>query len=997
MTAIQFVPAGDCLLSHTVAAVEGLGDRDFRHVVTILPTGRLGHYLLAALAQSRGAIMPPTLHTVAGFFRTIDRLVPHEPMSSPQHLLPALAPAAATLWLKTLLGGQSQRRFRSLGPQHAGELMVFYKELIESGLWQDWFDALTQYVEEECYHHERHLDAVMARFVEVRTALTDWREQILSAGLTLQVDDEAARAQRVAEFIAAGGLQGKTVVVAGLTSMAASWLPVFTALAEHAEDCRFILPEPPKLIAAEQPMAPLLAAIQGDRDETAIELVSRPAKSRAAGDIVMVQAEDGSAEVDFVIRAITELLAEGLKPAQIAVLVPSESAYSGLLTARLSAAGATFAVNLAIAQPLSASVLGSWWLTLGTALAGGQSPLAVYHALRQPLTQRLIALIQGSDEPPASFGPSFWQTLYRLMTARQPLPAAIDFDQLTAQLTEQLTDRAPEDAAAWQRLADGYQQLLAASQGDDLLRQLKGWLTVTYEQAMAKTLRAKPLEQSAYTALRELLSSLSALPGMIAGRDALSRSELWAHVLESSQAMTIRVTGEPMADVQVLSLAEARWLPVQVAFVLGCNEGFFPRGLPSDELMTDTLKKRLGLKGWQGLEAMEDLSFSLLTARVPKVFLCRPLSFAGEETVPSRFVEKLTGERHHPLIKAAHCRSVPAGGRAAPPTTREPSVFGQVGAIPAGWRHTGDAPWLAKVSATAVDRFLSCPYRFALDSLTLNTVDSPFEDRAAIDQGTLLHSLFEQFHEGSAELELELAPLPKKLPAEKANDELRERFNRLVSAHLGEATTPDSVQLRTVAGPRYVEHLIGLSIVKSGELWLPSGQSERAFDGDEAGDSARIALAGAERQLRGQVDRLDMAAGGMVITDYKRDGVPKADANGRLPSAQLLLYAAGLASAGLADQEQMILGYWSILKGEWTAVAVGDGIKDAAKSRGLAKKGTPSIDSEWQLVEEHFAAKLQQVEAEGRYSADDAACGFCQYAGICRRGDPRVPAKEAAS
>lgn len=1024
MTFVKFVPKGACLIRHAATAVAALGERDLRHVVTILPTARLGHVLLAALAEQKGALMPPKLHTVAGFFRAIDRQ-----LDSAEPPLPALPPQAATLWLKALLSAehhrgsgrenQGLRRYKTLAPHHAGELLVFYKELIETGLWDTWFAALARYVEQECYHHEGHLEAVMARFVDIHGALTAWREQIIAAGWQPQVDDEAARAQRVAAFIQAGGLAGQTVVVAGLTSMAASWLPVFTALAEQGEDCRFILPEPPQLIAREHPMAELLAAVLGKEPaQQALSAGRQPAldaaysAKRAAEDIVMVEAEDGIAEVDFVLTTITELLAAdaSLKPAEIAVLVPSESAYSGLLTTRLT--GKAFAVNAAIAQPLSASALGSWWLSLCGALAAGTEPLALYHTLRQPFTQRLIHLLfppgsygpgsygSGTSDPctpdpgssgPGGLGPGFWQQVYRLITAAKPLPRMIDLNQLALAVAE----HRPQEAGAFRRLCQGYERLLALCGGGgaggtgsgagegpaSLLRPLQKWLTITYEQAMTKTLRAAPLEQSAFTALRELLAGLCHLD---LARQPLGPSELWAHIREASQAMTIRVTGEPMAGVQILSLAEARWLPMRVAFVLGCSEGFFPRGLPTDELMTDTLKKRLGLKGWQGLEAMEDLSFSLLTARVPKVFLCRSLSFAGEDKVPSRFIEHLQGQRHHPVI-------APQGG-SRPAPKRQDGVFAQIGAIPAGWHHDGAAPWLSRVSATAVDRFIGCPYRFAIDSLNLSCVDLPFDDTEAIDQGVVLHELFEQFHEGAPQLSLK--PLPRRLKVAEARARLTERFATLLTAHLGEQTSPDSAQLAAVGGPRYIDHLLSLCDQQGEDYRLPAGESERQFAGDGTGSAEPeaapvITLAGAKRHLRGQVDRLDLAAGGVVITDYKRDSIPKPSPSAGPASAQLLLYADGLAALGLADRERMILGYWSMLKGEWSPVAVGDEIREEAKARGLVKKTTPTIAQQWQLMEDHFRHREQQVDAAGRYLADDEACGFCRYGGLCRRGDPR--------
>lgn len=994
MTSSHFVPEGQCLLSHTVAHIARLAQQDFRQITVILPTGRLGHYVLGALAAQRGAIMPPKLHTLAGFFRDADPGAAD--MAGAAEPLPQ---AAAALWLKTILAEAKDRRH--VQPHHAGELMVFYKELIEANLWESWFEQLQDYVAGECFHHPIHLEAIMTRFEEVRAALGSWRQQLADHSLEPEPDGESARAERVARHISQGGLDDRIIVVAGITTMAPRWLPVFTALAERHPDCHFILPEPPALIASEQPMAPFLAAIGEGKG------LASPAPQRAAEDIVMVEAEDAIAEVDFVFGKIRELLTstDGLSPSHIAVLVPSESQYSGILTSRQR----DIPANLAIAQPLSASVIGSWWLTLAGGLSQGYAPLAIYDVLRHPLTAPLIAALGSakgsqkgsSNAPPATkakddrkpLPETFWHKVYSLLTTIKPLPERVNLSQFTAAFAERYPDR----AAPWQELAEGYdllQHQCHVDGGSGMLAQLSAWLKITFERSMSPALRATPLEQSAYSQIAALLNGLQRQPPP--GK-ALRPKELWAHLLEVSQGMTIRVTGEPMAGVQILSLAEARWLPVQVAFVLGCNEGFFPRALPADELITDGLKKRLGLKGWQGLEAMEDLSFSLLKARIPKVFLCRSQSFAGEDKVPSRFLEQLQGQGHHPVVQVAARSPAPQLAQAPQLTPATIATGHGEGRIPEAWR--GD--WLGSISATAVDKFLSCPFRYALDNLQLSRVESPFDDKTAIEEGVVYHRVFEQFHSGLAAIQL--PPLPEQLPAEEAAARLQERFRALLAHHLPEGyeSTPEGVQLLTVGIPRYIEHIIALSETmgqprgeqRGATLQLVRGESEREFSPQHA---TTFAIGGKERRLSGQVDRIDALPEVRVITDFKRDGVPKAAA-GELGSAQLLLYARGLEAATGMPTAQMILGYWSILKGEWLPLAVGEPLRDFAIAHGLATKKTPAIAELWQQLDSAFAEREEQVAEQQRYFAADGSCSFCPYDSFCRRHDPGMPLSQGMS
>jgi len=83
----------------------------------------------------------------------------------------------------------------------------------------------------------------------------------------------------------------------------------------------------------------------------------------------------------------------------------------------------------------------------------------------------------------------------------------------------------------------------------------------------------------------------------------------------------------PARGIQVLSIVEARYVPFQVAIIIGCTEGNFPKALPADNLVDDWLKQRIGLPGWKYVEALEDTTFHLLAARLPHL----ELTYAKEE------------------------------------------------------------------------------------------------------------------------------------------------------------------------------------------------------------------------------------------------------------------------------------------------------------------------------------------------------------------------------
>ena len=84
----------------------------------------------------------------------------------------------------------------------------------------------------------------------------------------------------------------------------------------------------------------------------------------------------------------------------------------------------------------------------------------------------------------------------------------------------------------------------------------------------------------------------------------------------------IRTKGEPLYGVQIVSLDEARHYPFEHVFILGCNEGSFPKPLPKDELVDNYLKLQIDLPGWEYLEKMEDQTFYMLERRIPYLYLC---------------------------------------------------------------------------------------------------------------------------------------------------------------------------------------------------------------------------------------------------------------------------------------------------------------------------------------------------------------------------------------
>ena len=163
-------------------------------------------------------------------------------------------------------------------------------------------------------------------------------------------------------------------------------------------------------------------------------------------------------------------------------------------------------------------------------------------------------------------------------------------------------------------------------------------------------------------------------------------------------------------------------------------------------------------------------------------------------------------------------------------------------------------------------------------------------------------------------------------------------------------------------------------------------------------------------RLRGYVDSLDDLGGVYLLTDYKRHSTPsKSDVKvGRSP--QLLLYANALAHLPMVRQiflrhgetpyplARLIVGYWSIIKGEWIGIAAGRDAKAMAQELGLLPKRSKESLEEFtdNLTAIWSWRHAQLFEQAGDFRPDPSECGYCAFAGVCRRDDPELaPAVKA--
>jgi len=470
----------------------------------------------------------------------------------------------------------------------------------------------------------------------------------------------------------------------------------------------------------------------------------------------------------------------------------------------------------------------------------------------------------------------------------------------------------------------------------------------------------------------------------------LNLSEFWTLIDERFLIADIRSIGEPLADLQVLSLAESRLFPFDTIFLIGCNEGTFPKALPQDELLDDYLKKRMGLPGWEALEAMEDQTFHLLKERIPQLVLSRALHYGSEPQVRSRFIEKLITEGDLEIIPISSHGSLlkPELPGEDDKNLMDVSLQPYVASCLEGMVSTQPGQLAQGVSASALEKLQRCPYRFLLDRLGIRDHKPlPFDDDTRVE-GEWLHGVLEAFFTGSYQNKFYLKPLHevcRKFDQKFCMDRLTSLTQLIGPA--GIHGTPLFHQLIRHSWPAFTRHIQRLYQ----EQWqaLSKGQREASFGQESCQYQASITLNQSERHLLGRIDSIDITDRLILITDYKRRSTPekKSIANGLSP--QLSFYCAALSQQQSMVREMILLGYWNVIKGEWIPIAAGKIAKEEALQRGLLNKSSRVFDlnSIQEATEKLWQWREQHITSQQRYYADPSECGLCDYQNICRRND----------
>jgi len=352
---------------------------------------------------------------------------------------------------------------------------------------------------------------------------------------------------------------------------------------------------------------------------------------------------------------------------------------------------------------------------------------------------------------------------------------------------------------------------------------------VTHEQA--------GLWRDAAAARQEFNAVLEALPELLGEARAVSLSTFWAQAQAVLQLSAHRPRDHRRNVVHVMDAYEARQWELPLVFVCGLLEKQFPRYHHEDPLLPDAARQQLRLGGIHLRTSRErDLEerflFHLVTTRATGQLVLSYPSYnaAGEENLPSFLLQEFL-EKENPAVEEAQ-GARPASPRAPAPPPR-PAISD------AALRDRLGAK-AARLSVTAIESFLQCPFQFfAAEVLELRERPvAPGERFDPLVQGTIVHRVL-------AEWILQEQPIEP-------------LFHRVFAEECARSRIP----------PGYRTEAVRLEMLESLRRILDSGEMRR-WEKIHAEQAFEIAIAG-QLCLTGRIDRLDVDARGRArLIDYK--------------------------------------------------------------------------------------------------------------------------------
>lgn len=514
------------------------------------------------------------------------------------------------------------------------------------------------------------------------------------------------------------------------------------------------------------------------------------------------------------------------------------------------------------------------------------------------------------------------------------------------------------NAGAAARLAVFVADLVAAT-ADPHDRTWTGW--AEWAGGLLRTYLGRPgrrwpdAEIEAHDRVLERLRALTELDTFPTPALPVSRIR-FLETLRAELAAVVGHTGQVGTGVFVAPLGALRGCTFHSVFVLGLADGRLPAGLQPDPLLPDATRVGVGLPRVAARLDRERTAFLAATTAATDsltVAYARSDPRAAQALQPSPWIATVVSEPLHEIPSftgAVATASTPASVAdlarqellrwrlaGADPLTHPTFVTGELrrgfGAIAArassdltaydGHIEVGTDPAHDPLgddrpqSATKLEQFATCPFRFFLASvLRLRPEESP-EEAESIDprnRGLIIHEVLDRFLRRRAQE----IPAPGVPWDDAAFDELQAVATEVIGEFevKGELGRPTLWRFEEPRLRRELGNVLIADAVIRGEYRSRPAHFEAGFGGTEAGSLPPVRVRVDESttvSFRGRIDRIDRTeSGGAVVFDYKTGRYTRSELEqsrvdgGR--KLQLAIY--GRAAREYAPSGEVDAAYW---------------------------------------------------------------------------------------
>ncbi|TCS71865.1 ATP-dependent helicase/nuclease subunit B [Sulfuritortus calidifontis] len=432
----------------------------------------------------------------------------------------------------------------------------------------------------------------------------------------------------------------------------------------------------------------------------------------------------------------------------------------------------------------------------------------------------------------------------------------------------------------------------------------------------------------------QLLALLRRLQGELQGDAAPYRFAEWRRWLMLQLDQATFVDARVESPVRFTHLRAARLREFNAVLILGADAGHLPETV-SPGLFNQAVRRELGLPGQAERESELQAALADVIGRTPRVAATWQAERDGEPLALSPWLETL--DLYHRACFGVSLKR-------SPPALVEPAAETALSAAEVPAPLADRLP--ERVTVSGWQSLVDCPYRFyARHLLGLNELDEVAEEMDKREYGTLIHAALAKFHEDHPVL----ADFDRATLAADLAGAVEEAFAEAgLTSYLAEAWRL-RWQRRQAA---YLDWALA---------WERAGHR---FAKAEAKTALAVGVGDAEIRLEGRLDRLDRAADGLAVLDYKTQSKASLSAKLKRPGEDVQLPCYAWLT------EAVEAGFVTLDEDKVTVLAWQEGLAEAAAAEAA-----------------RFQAVFAALAGGAALPAQGAGpvCDRCEMRGLCRR------------